>query len=249
MNDKTLLTVDEVADFLRVAPNTVYRWCRDGKLTGIKIGKEWRITQTDLNQFLAARTGTLTSNSFETLLNRRLAPPEHIMVMANDPDKVYRLQAEFLQIGLKGGYPLFIGCWWQRPDEVRTRLTAAGLPISELEAAGRLTLADFNAAYVADGPEGVIALWEQQAETSKGQIFWGTGSHRLSDWEGQLEALMQFEDGLHQAFQRLPVIALCPCMLDRVDQSGFETLLDLTAYHSGALFMPHGEPLLMKTAT
>ena len=71
MSEKTLLTVDEVADFLRVAPNTVYRWCRDGKLTGIKIGKEWRIAQTDLDSFLTARTGATAGPPFEALLYRQ----------------------------------------------------------------------------------------------------------------------------------------------------------------------------------
>lgn len=247
MSERSLLTVDEVADFLRVAPNTVYRWCRDGKLIGIKIGKEWRIAQSDLDNFLAVRTGSTATGSLETLLQRRLTSPEHILVMANDPDEVYRLQAEFLEIGLKAGYPLFIACWWQRPDEIRTKLTEAGLDVINLEAAGRLTLGDLSEAYKADGPRGAIALWERQAHAHQGQVLWGTGSHRLSDWNSRSQELIVFESELHHAFQRLSVIALCPCMLDPVDQPGFEMLLTLAAHHSGALFMSNGEPVLMKT--
>jgi len=247
LSDKTLLTVDEVAEFLRVAPNTVYRWCRNGKLTGIKIGKEWRITQTDLDYFLTERTRSASAPSFETLLQRRLTAPEHILVMTPDPDEVYRLQAEFLQIGHKAGHPLFVGCWWQPPAEMRQRLTTAGLPVTDLEAAGRLTIADLGAAYSRSGTQGVIEVWEAQAAAHNGQILWGTGSHRLPDWGNRSQDLITFESKLHEAFQRLPVIALCPCMLDQVDQPGFEALLHLTAHHSGALFMPNGEPVLMKT--
>ena len=32
---------------LRVTPRTVSRWCRDGKLRAIKIGRVWRIRTWD----------------------------------------------------------------------------------------------------------------------------------------------------------------------------------------------------------
>ena len=35
-----LLTVQEVADFLRTTSTTIYRWLKNGKLQGVKIGKE-----------------------------------------------------------------------------------------------------------------------------------------------------------------------------------------------------------------
>jgi excisionase family DNA binding protein len=248
MSTNELLTVEEVADFLRVAPNTVYRWCRGGKLIGIKIGKEWRITRTNLDNFLAERTGATEISSLEKLLYRRLSAPEHILVMTADRDQVYRLQAEFLQYGLQAGHPLFIGGWWQRPDDIRARLTAARLPVADLETAGKLIISDLSQAYAANGAQGVIQVWERQAAANGGQIFWGTGSHRLSDWHNRSQDLIYFESKLHEAFQRLPVVALCPCVLDRVNQPGFEALLKLTAHHSGALFMPNGEPVLMKTS-
>lgn len=247
MSKNELLTVDEVAEYLRVAPNTVYRWCRDGKLTGIKIGKEWRITQANLDSFLAERTGAKVNDSFETLFYQRLTSPEHILVMTNDANEVYRLQADFLQAGLKAGHPLFMAAWWQKPVEIRARLTEAGLPVAELETAGKLTITDLGEAYLTGGPRGAIAVWEQHALKLGGQVLWGTGSHRLSDWQGRSQDLIFFEEALHQTFQRLPVIALCPCVLDPVDQPGFEALLNLAAHHSGALFMPNGEPVLMKT--
>jgi excisionase family DNA binding protein len=246
VGEKELLTVDEVADFLRVAPNTVYRWCRDGKLIGIKIGKEWRIARADLDGFLASRTGGIEVPTLETMLRRRLTAPEHILVMASDPDQVYRLQAQFLQVGLQAGRPLFVGAWWQRPAAIRERLTEAGLPVADLEASGTLTIGDLTAAYLAHGPRGPVEVWKQQAEAVGGQIFWGTGSHRLSDWNGRMQELLRFEAELHDAFQEMPVIALCPCMLDPVDQPGFEALLNLIPHHSGALFTPGGEPVLMR---
>lgn len=47
-------TVKELADRLRVAEATVRRWIRSGALRAIDIGKGWRISASDLDQFLQA---------------------------------------------------------------------------------------------------------------------------------------------------------------------------------------------------
>ena len=48
-------TVQEVADRLEVAEATVRQWIKSGALRAIDIGKGWRISDTDLGQFLKAR--------------------------------------------------------------------------------------------------------------------------------------------------------------------------------------------------
>ena len=48
-------TVQEVADRLEVAEATVRQWIKSGALRAIDIGKGWRISDTDLAQFLKAR--------------------------------------------------------------------------------------------------------------------------------------------------------------------------------------------------
>jgi len=45
-------TVQEVADRLEVAEATVRQWIKAGALRAIAIGKGWRISDTDLAQFL-----------------------------------------------------------------------------------------------------------------------------------------------------------------------------------------------------
>ncbi len=47
-----LLMVDEVAEYLRVSPKTVYRFIARGDLRAAKIGKEWRVKREDLHSFL-----------------------------------------------------------------------------------------------------------------------------------------------------------------------------------------------------
>jgi excisionase family DNA binding protein len=52
MNKDKYYTIDEVAEILRVAYMTVYRWIKAGKLNAIKAGKQFRISEKCLNDFI-----------------------------------------------------------------------------------------------------------------------------------------------------------------------------------------------------
>ncbi len=49
-----LLTVAEVATMLRVSNMTVYRLIQRGHLGALRVGKNYRIRQTDLDDYLTA---------------------------------------------------------------------------------------------------------------------------------------------------------------------------------------------------
>jgi excisionase family DNA binding protein len=48
----TLLTVREVADLLRVHQRTAYRLITGGSIKAIKIGSQWRVTESALMEFI-----------------------------------------------------------------------------------------------------------------------------------------------------------------------------------------------------
>lgn len=50
--DFQLLTVAEVADYLRVSQHTVWRWCKEGRLPAFQIGRVWRIRKDEFEQLL-----------------------------------------------------------------------------------------------------------------------------------------------------------------------------------------------------
>ena len=50
-----LLTVREVADAIRVSTMTVYRLIKGGDLQAIRVGKHFRIRETDLGRYLDDR--------------------------------------------------------------------------------------------------------------------------------------------------------------------------------------------------
>jgi len=49
-----LLTVAEAAACLRVSRATLWRWCQEGRVPALKIGREWRILLGPVLQPLAA---------------------------------------------------------------------------------------------------------------------------------------------------------------------------------------------------
>ncbi len=49
---ENLLTVQQVATFLQVSRTTVWRWCNEGRLPAMKIGRGWRIRREDLDRYL-----------------------------------------------------------------------------------------------------------------------------------------------------------------------------------------------------
>ncbi|HOY67140.1 MAG TPA: helix-turn-helix domain-containing protein [Candidatus Ozemobacteraceae bacterium] len=47
-----LLTLKEASEILNVNPEVLRRWLRGGRLTGVKVGSDWRIRQSDLANLL-----------------------------------------------------------------------------------------------------------------------------------------------------------------------------------------------------
>jgi excisionase family DNA binding protein len=50
-----VLTVAEVATYLRVSETTVWRWCTTGKLPAFRIGRGWRVQRSDLDLQIAVQ--------------------------------------------------------------------------------------------------------------------------------------------------------------------------------------------------
>ena len=51
-----ILTVTEVARFLRVPKSTVYKLARVGELPASKIGKHWRFIRRDIHEWIHGRS-------------------------------------------------------------------------------------------------------------------------------------------------------------------------------------------------
>lgn len=49
-NDK-IMTLEEVADYLRVKPQTIYTWAQEKKIPAAKLGKEWRFKKSMIDKW------------------------------------------------------------------------------------------------------------------------------------------------------------------------------------------------------
>lgn len=56
MEDKKVYTLDEVAEMLKITKRTLYNYVKTGELKAVKIGKYWRVTRENIDNFLAKGT-------------------------------------------------------------------------------------------------------------------------------------------------------------------------------------------------
>ena len=54
---EALMSAREVAKYFGVKATTVYRWCKEGRIPCLKIGKHWRVRHEELAAFLEESEG------------------------------------------------------------------------------------------------------------------------------------------------------------------------------------------------
>jgi excisionase family DNA binding protein len=52
MAEDEIMTLEEVARYLKVKPQTVYKWAQEGQIPGTKLGKEWRFRRSILDEWI-----------------------------------------------------------------------------------------------------------------------------------------------------------------------------------------------------
>lgn len=56
MSDRDqIMTLEEVAEYLRVKPQTIYTWAQEKKIPAAKLGKEWRFRKSMIDQWFNER--------------------------------------------------------------------------------------------------------------------------------------------------------------------------------------------------
>jgi excisionase family DNA binding protein len=51
-SQERLLSPNNVAERLNISPLTVRRWLKAGKMKGVRVGRLWRVRESDLEAFL-----------------------------------------------------------------------------------------------------------------------------------------------------------------------------------------------------
>lgn len=61
-----ILTLKEVARYLKLAEKTAYRLAAEGKLPGFKVGGSWRFKTEDIENWIAEQKASNASNQIES---------------------------------------------------------------------------------------------------------------------------------------------------------------------------------------
>lgn len=51
-NEAEIMTVNEVAEYLKISEVTTYKLVQEGKIPAFKIGRHWRVKRIDLEEFI-----------------------------------------------------------------------------------------------------------------------------------------------------------------------------------------------------
>jgi len=46
-----IMTIEEVARYLKLKPQTIYTWAQNGKIPAAKLGKEWRFRKSVIDKW------------------------------------------------------------------------------------------------------------------------------------------------------------------------------------------------------
>ncbi len=52
MSGDEILTVKELADYLKIAEKTAYRFASEGKVPGFKVGSAWRFRRVEIDRWI-----------------------------------------------------------------------------------------------------------------------------------------------------------------------------------------------------
>lgn len=209
--NRELLGVEDVARYLGVRPTTVYRWCREGRLPCLKIGKGWRIRRSALEDFLqrGERRQRLVDH-----LRPFFTVPDHVIGVAEDLELLDRLDAAFFQVGeARDGLLIKYHAADPRPPaDLRRTLTRHGLEVARLEREGRFAFRD-DPDPVRGRVESLRRLLTEEA--SGGRTVWVT-----YEWVESidLEAALGQQEALAAAIDAHPCVVKTSVLQPVADQ-------------------------------
>ena len=245
--EPTYLTVEEAAARLRVTPQTVYRWCRSGRLQATKIGKGWRIPARQLPGD-PQQVGLLP---LETLLVSLIEQPQHLLGLASDQRALERMETTFFELAAGSKGRLVHTRWEDTEATVRRRLRHALRRAPDGDDA--LHILDFKAAYEkgdVNGPIGLL-LTEVGPASADGMICRAYGSP-YPYFSYNLGQLVEYERAVAEHMRGQAALMLCGHalndMLSLYGSRAFTLLMDLAECHDGIVCYDGQRALLERPA-
>jgi excisionase family DNA binding protein len=240
--DKELLSAEDVAALIGVKETTVWRWCREGHLPCLKVGKHWRVRREALEAFLrrSERSTTLVGQ-----LSSFLQVPDNVLAIAQNRDLLHRLDAAFFQVGDAHGRLLvkFYGGEEHSEDELRAEFEKNGLEVGRLEGEGRLLMRPEKDPLGAGREDELAQLLDEAGE--KGHTVWAS-----FNWVMQvdLETALEQQERLTELVDARHLVVKTAAIEEAIDDWSAATLSRVQSMHSATiLFSERGLSLSRAT--
>lgn len=82
-----IMTVEEVAKYLKLKPQTVYKWAQEGQIPGTKLGKEWRFRRRILDEWVDTSIA-LSKGGFDLMFQQSLLAVRRGALAEEDVDRL-----------------------------------------------------------------------------------------------------------------------------------------------------------------
>jgi excisionase family DNA binding protein len=228
MEKMGLLSAEDVAGLMGVKETTVWRWCREGRLPCLKVGKHWRIRREALESFLqqSERSSTLVGR-----LGSFLRVPDNVLAIAQNIDILHRLDAAFFGVGeARGGLLVkFYGGETHSEDELHADFEENGLEVRRLEREGRFFMRPEEDPL--EGREEALGrLLEEEA--GEGRTVWAS-----FDWvmEIDLDAALEQQERLTEIVDARQLVVKTAALAEVVDEWPSAELRRAQSAHSATI--------------
>jgi excisionase family DNA binding protein len=229
LENKELLGAEDVAELMGVKETTVWRWCREGRLPCLKVGKHWRVRRQVLEDFLKQheRSTTLVGQ-----LRPFLQVPDNVLAIAENRDLLHRLDAAFFQVGDAHGGMLvkFYGGEEHSEDELRAEFEQNGLPVGRLEREGRFLMRPEQDPLGAERGDELARLLEEVGE--KGRTVWAS-----FDWVMQvhLETVLEQQRRLTELVDARHLVVKTAAIEEAIEEWPASALRRVQSSHSATI--------------
>jgi excisionase family DNA binding protein len=237
-----LLAAADVAGMLGIKETTVYRWCKEGKLPCLKVGKHWRIRREALEDFLkeSERPRTLAGQ-----LDSFLRVPDNVLAIAQNVNILHRLDAAFFRVGeARGGLLVkFYAGEEHSEEELLSELEGNGLQASRLKREGRLLMRPEEDPLGGTRGEQLGRLIQE--EGGEGMTVWAS-----FDWVRpvELQTALEQQKRLTDLVDASQLVVKTAAIEEAIDQWSASELRRVQSTHS-AIILASEEELSLSRAT
>jgi excisionase family DNA binding protein len=231
---RELLGAEDVAGMLGVKETTVYKWCKEGKLPCLKVGRYWRVRREALEDFLEGSQHRVT---LAGQLGSFLREPDSVLAVAQNLDILHRLDAAFFRVGESRGGLLvkFYGGEDSPPEELIADFEENGLEASRLRREGRLLMRSEEDPLGDGSGDALARILEEEGE--KGRTVWAS-----FDWVKQvdLETALGQQERLAETVDPRQLVVKTAALEEAIDEWTPSELMRIQSAHAAIVLASEG---------